>query len=130
VTGIVPTNAYPTKDNKYVIIGGNGDSIYKRLMQTAGREELTGEAYATNKERVKHQTVIDGAISDWTHTLTADEIIEQLEGANVPCGKIYNIGDIVKDPHVQARGLVESVHVEHNSEGDSKEGWDVQVGHQ
>ncbi|CAG8738556.1 11186_t:CDS:2, partial [Funneliformis caledonium] len=79
VTGIVPTNAYICSDQKYVIIGGNGDSIYKRLMRTAGREDLATEEYETNKERVKHQKLIDEAISDWTKTLTSKQVLEKLE---------------------------------------------------
>jgi len=88
VTGIVPTNAYPCKDGKYVIIGANGDSIYKRLMIAANREDLTTEEYATNKERVKRQEEIDDAISAWTKELTSREVLESLEKANVPSRSI------------------------------------------
>ncbi|CAJ0628064.1 14044_t:CDS:2 [Entrophospora sp. SA101] len=121
VTGIVPTNAYQCSDSKYVIIGGNGDSIYKRLMEAAGRIDLTGEKYATNKQRVKHQQLIDDAINNWTKTLTSKQVIESLEQVGVPCGGIYNIKDIVNDEHVKERELLEVVKVGgNNSDNDSR----------
>ncbi|CAG8588175.1 13386_t:CDS:2, partial [Ambispora leptoticha] len=141
LTGIVPTNAYPCSDNKYVIIGGNGDGIYKRLMRTAGREDLTTSDYETNKERVIHKDLIDSAISDWTRTLTAKEVVEKLENAGVPTGLIYNIEDFVNDEHVKARGILEVVRVErrgkieksgseksNNNESDKDDdGWDLTI---
>ena len=123
VTGIVPTNAYPCKDGKYVIIGANGDSIYKRLMIAANREDLTTEEYATNKERVKRQEEIDDAISAWTKELTSREVLESLEKANVPSGSIYNIEDFVNDPHVVERNICEDVRV------GGQNGWNVKVGY-
>ncbi|CAG8648471.1 23458_t:CDS:10, partial [Cetraspora pellucida] len=123
VTGIVPTNVYPCADSKYVIIGGNGDAIYKRLMKVVGREDLTTAEYETNKERVKHGEMIDNAISDWTRTCTSKEVVEKLEKAEVPCGYIYNIKDIVEDEHVQERDLLETVHVANTD----KEGWDLKI---
>ncbi|CAG8607579.1 6105_t:CDS:2 [Paraglomus brasilianum] len=121
VTGIVPTNAYPCKDGKYVIIGANGDSIYKRLMIAANREDLTTEEYATNKERVKRQEEIDDAISAWTKELTSREVLESLEKANVPSGSIYNIEDFVNDPHVVERNICEDVKV------GGQDGWNVKI---
>jgi crotonobetainyl-CoA:carnitine CoA-transferase CaiB-like acyl-CoA transferase len=124
VTGIVPTNAYLCSDGKYVIIGGNGDSIYKRLMQAARREDLTTNEYATNKDRVKHQGLIDGAISDWTKTLTSNQVLEKLEKVNVPCGSIYNIEDIVNDNHVKERKLIETIRVGKNK---NDGGYDLKI---
>ncbi|OZJ03066.1 hypothetical protein BZG36_03786 [Bifiguratus adelaidae] len=111
VTGIVPTNTYPTKEGKHVIIGGNGDSIYKRLMKVIGREDLATEKYETNAHRVKHQPEIDGAISDWTSQHTVTEVLAALDAASVPSGKIYDAKDIVEDEHTQARGMVEEIDV-------------------
>ncbi|ORY06563.1 CAIB/BAIF family protein [Basidiobolus meristosporus CBS 931.73] len=111
LTGIVPTNVYQCKDGKYVIIGGNGDSIYKRLMTTAGRPDLTTEEYGNNADRVQHQAVIDGAISSWTKTLTAAQVLEALDASNVPSGRIYNAKDIVEDDQYNARNMIETVDV-------------------
>ncbi|CAO3672458.1 unnamed protein product [Umbelopsis ramanniana] len=124
VTGIVPTNTYPCADGKHVIIGGNGDSIYKRLMKAAGREDLATAEYETNKERVIHQKKIDEAIASWTSTLTTDQVLEKLEAASVPAGKIYDARDLVNDEHVQARGMIEEVTV--GSEQDGR-GWQVKI---
>ncbi|CAG8459470.1 2527_t:CDS:10 [Diversispora eburnea] len=124
VTGIVPTNAYPCSDSKNVIIGGNSDTIYKRLMKVIGREDLATEQYATNKERVQHKDLIDNAISDWSRKHTSKEVIEKLEKDNIPCGPIYNIQDIVEDEHVQSRGILETVRVNENKENG---GWDLKI---
>ena len=112
LTGIVPTNTYRCKDGLYVIIGGNGDSIYKRLMLAAGREDMANSPeYATNADRVRNEPAVDGAISEWTATLTAAEVVEKLEAAQVPVGSIYTVKDMVNDPHYQARGMFEEVEV-------------------
>lgn len=112
ITGIVPTNTYPTSDQKYVIIGGNGDSIYKRLMSCAGRQDLADDPrLATNDGRVRYQEEVDSAIAAWTESLTAAEILERLEEAVVPAGPIYDVKDMLADEHFQARGLFEEVEV-------------------
>lgn len=112
LTGIVPTNTYRCKDGLYVIIGGNGDSIYKRLMIAAGRFDMASNPeYATNADRVRNEPAVDGAISDWTSTLTAPEVVEKLEAARVPVGSIYTVKDMLNDPHYKARGMFEEVEV-------------------
>jgi crotonobetainyl-CoA:carnitine CoA-transferase CaiB-like acyl-CoA transferase len=108
LSGIVPTNTYLTKDGKYVIIGGNGDSIYKRLMTAAGRADLANDPrLAHNDGRVTHEADIDAAIEAWTRANTYDDIYETLDQAGVPVGPIYNAADMVNDPHFIARGLFE-----------------------
>lgn len=124
VTGVVPTNTYPCKNGQHVIIGGNGDSIYKRLMGVIGRNDLVGEEYETNAHRVKKQEEIDGAISDWTSERTPDQVLEALAEASVPAGKIYNAQDIVEDPHINERGMIETVTVGTPEEG---RGWQVKI---
>jgi crotonobetainyl-CoA:carnitine CoA-transferase CaiB-like acyl-CoA transferase len=110
ITGVVPTNTYPCRDGKYVIIGGNGDSIFRRLMTTAGRPDMAEDPeLADNAGRVRHQERVDGAITDWTRTLDAAEVLEKLETTRVPAGLIYSVEDMVADPHFQARGLFEEV---------------------
>lgn len=110
ITGIVPTDAYACGDGKYVIIGGNGDSIFRRLMRAAGRPDMAEDPrLSDNAGRVEHREEVDGAIGAWTSTLTAAEVVETLEEAQVPAGLIYNVADMVADPHFQARGLFEEV---------------------
>lgn len=113
VTGIVPTGTYRCRDGKYVIIGGNGDSIYKRLMHAAGRADLAEDPrLAGNAGRVEYQQEIDAAIAAWTATLDSREVLARLEAAEVPAGPIYNVADMVTDPHFQARGLFETVEID------------------
>lgn len=110
ITGVVPTNTYPCRDGKYIIIGGNGDSIFRRLMTTAGHPDMAEDPeLKDNAGRVKHQERVDGAIADWTRTLEASEVLAELGKARVPAGLIYSVADMVADPHFQARGLFEEV---------------------
>jgi crotonobetainyl-CoA:carnitine CoA-transferase CaiB-like acyl-CoA transferase len=112
VTGIVPTNTYLCADNKYVIIGGNGDSIFQRLMKAAGREDLaTDPRLTSNAGRVTHEEEIDQALSQWCATLNCAEVLHILETAGVPAGPIYSAADMLADPHFQARGLFEQVEI-------------------
>jgi crotonobetainyl-CoA:carnitine CoA-transferase CaiB-like acyl-CoA transferase len=112
LTGIVPTNTYRCGDGQYVTIGGNGDSIYKRLMRAAGRPEMADDPrYASNALRVEHEAEIDRALASWTATLAASEIVRVLEEADVPVGPLYSAEDIARDPHYRARGMFEEVEV-------------------
>jgi len=110
ITGIVPTNTYSCADGKYVVIGGNGDSIFVRLMTAIGRADIGNDpACVNNRGRVEHQARIDTAIGAWTATLPAEEVIRTIEAADVPVGLIYSIEDASGDPHYRARGMFESV---------------------
>jgi crotonobetainyl-CoA:carnitine CoA-transferase CaiB-like acyl-CoA transferase len=112
LTGIVPTNTYRCRDGKFVIIGGNGDSIYKRLMTAIGRTDLANDPrMADNAGRVKHEKELDDAIGAWTGSLDSTEVLSVLEKAEVPAGPIYSVVDMMKDPHFNARGLFEEVMV-------------------
>ena len=112
VTGIVPTNTYRCADDKYVVIGGNGDSIFKRLMTAAGRPDMAKDpAMANNAGRVEHEEAIDAALDSWCRSLPSDEILAILEEARVPSGPIYSVADMMQDPHFQARGLFQQVEI-------------------
>lgn len=112
VTGIVPTNTYRCSDNKFVVIGGNGDSIFKRLMTTAGRADMAEDPRLDdNAGRVKHEQEIDAALAAWCNQHDSKAIIAKLEEARVPVGPIYNVEDQLKDPHYQARGMFEQVEI-------------------
>jgi len=112
ITGIVPTNTYPCSDGKYVVIGGNGDSIFVRLMEAMGRSDLAGDpALADNAGRVAQQEMLDQAIAAWTASLSAADVIARLEAADVPVGLIYDVADMMDDPQYQARGMFEEVNV-------------------
>lgn len=116
LTGIVPTNTYRCSDSKYIVIGGNADPIYQRLMRAAGRPEMAEDPrLSDNAGRVKHQKEIDDAIGDWTATLTLEQAMSELDNASVPCGPIYSAEDMFNDPHFKARGLFEKVDVDGDS---------------
>ena len=113
ITGIVPTNTYRCADDKFVVIGGNGDSIFKRLMLEADRPDIANDpALAQNPGRVIHQQRIDDALADWCAAHTSTEIIDKLETVKVPVGPIYNVADMLEDPHYNARGLFETVEID------------------
>jgi formyl-CoA transferase len=106
--GIVPSNTYPCADGQYVVIGANGDSIFKRMMVAMGRDDLaTEDALANNAGRTIHTERIDKAIEAWTRTLSLDEVLKVLDAAEVPASRIYSIADIANDPHYIARGMIE-----------------------
>jgi crotonobetainyl-CoA:carnitine CoA-transferase CaiB-like acyl-CoA transferase len=112
ITGIVPTNTYTCADGKYVVIGGNGDSIFKRLMVAAGHPEMAeNPAMASNAGRVEHEPEIDKALADWCASLPASEVVDILEKERVPVGLMYNVEDQFNDPHFRARGMFEEVDV-------------------
>ncbi|MFZ7310349.1 CaiB/BaiF CoA transferase family protein [Comamonas jiangduensis] len=104
--GIAPSNAYPCADG-WVLVAGNGDSIFKRLMQTIGRDDL-GNApdLANNAGRVARVAEIDAAIGAWTQTQTITTVLEALAAARVPAGRVYTAKDICEDPHYRARDMI------------------------
>ncbi|EUC12514.1 UNVERIFIED_ORG: formyl-CoA transferase [Burkholderia sp. CF145] len=105
--GIAPTNAYRCRDGKYALIAGNGDSIYRRLMDLIGRPDLGNDpALAQNDGRVKQVEKIDVAIGEWTQHRDLDEVLAALNEARIPAGKIYDIADIATDPHYKARDMI------------------------
>ena len=106
--GIVPSNTYPCKDGKYVVIGANADSIFKRMMRAIGRTDLADDAgLATNDGRVGRTQELDEVIAAWTSGHDLATVLGVLEKAEVPAGRIYSIADIVADMHYQARGMIE-----------------------
>jgi crotonobetainyl-CoA:carnitine CoA-transferase CaiB-like acyl-CoA transferase len=105
--GIVPTNAYLCRDGRYALIAGNGDSIYKRLMQAIGREDLANDPnLANNVGRAANAERIDAAISAYTEQHPLDFVLEAMNKAGVPAGKSYDAADIAQDPHYQARDMI------------------------
>ena len=105
--GIAPTNAYLCKDGKYALIAGNGDSIYKRLMEMIDRADLANDPkLARNVGRAEHADLIDAAISAYTAQHSLDDVLAAMNAAGVPAGKSYDAADIANDPHYQARDMI------------------------
>ena len=114
--GIAPSNAYQCQDGRYVLIAGNGDSIFKRLMQVIGREDLAKDAeLGSNDGRVKRVSELDQAIGIWASQMTAEQVLEALDQASVPAGKIFTVEDIARDPHYHARGIIETIKMKDGS---------------
>ena len=107
--GIAPSNAYRCADGQ-VVIGGNGDSIFKRLMQAVGRDDLAADpGLANNAQRAARVDALDAAITAWTVQRTVAEVVATLQAASVPVGRIYTVADIAADPHYLARGMLQTV---------------------
>jgi formyl-CoA transferase len=105
--GIAPSNAYRCGDEGVVLVAGNGDSIFKRLMQTIGRDDLADDpGLANNAGRVARVQELDAAIEAWTLQRPAEEVLRVLGEAKVPAGRVYTAKDIVEDPHYQARDMI------------------------
>lgn len=105
--GIAPSNAYRCNDGKYALIAGNGDSIFRRLMERIGRMDLASDPELQHNDgRVRHVARIDAAISTWTAERSMDEVLAALNEARIPAGKIYDAADIASDPHYQARDML------------------------
>jgi formyl-CoA transferase len=108
--GIAPSNAYKCRDG-VVLVAGNGDSIFKRLMQAIGRPDLAADpALADNAGRVKQAAMLDEAIGAWTAGRSVDEVLQQLGEARVPAGRVYTAKDIAEDPHYRARDMLLTQH--------------------
>jgi crotonobetainyl-CoA:carnitine CoA-transferase CaiB-like acyl-CoA transferase len=107
--GIVPSNTYPCRDGRYVIVAGNGDGIFRRLMTAIGRPDLAADpALAHNDGRVAETALIDDAIAAWTARHDLDDVLAALDAADVPNGRIYTAADIHADPHYAAREMIET----------------------
>ena len=114
--GIAPSNAYRCKDGGYALIAGNGDSIFKRLMNVIGHPEMgIDPQLADNAGRVAQVDKIDAAIGEWTAGRTVSDVLAALDKAAVPAGRIYTVADIAADPHYQARGMLGEVQMDDGS---------------
>src|SRR5687767_7093961 len=108
--GIAPSNLYPCSDGSYVLIAGNADSLFNRLMTAIDRADLRDDpALARNDGRAAQMQRIDDAIGAWTTQRTQEEVLREMEKAAVPAGRIYSAADIAADPHYVARGMIQNV---------------------
>lgn len=106
--GIVPSNTYRCRDGSFVVIAGNSDGIYKRLMHAINRPDLAEDPrFSHNEGRAKCAELLDDAIQSWTGHQDLNEVLAVLERAEVPCGRIYTAADILADPHYRARDMIQ-----------------------
>jgi formyl-CoA transferase len=110
--GIAPSNVYPTNGEEMILIGGNGDTVFKRLAQTMGRPDLAADPrFVDHAARGQNQGELDTLIADWTRTFAPADLLAVLEEAGVPCGRVYRAPDMLTDPQFIAReAIVETDH--------------------
>ncbi|MEM9292838.1 MAG: CoA transferase [Acidobacteriota bacterium] len=112
ITGIAPTNTYRCSDGRYLIIGANGDSIFRRLAEAIGQPELGDDPrFVDNPARVEHSEILDEILGQWCGARPSAEALEIFEKSRVPAGPIYDVADIAADPHYQAREQFHTLHV-------------------
>ncbi|GAA4414679.1 CoA transferase [Advenella faeciporci] len=105
--GITPSNAYRCADGKYALIAGNGDSIFKRLMTLIGRDDIGNDPeFAHNDGRSRQAEYIDGVIGQWAARHSLENVLQALHESRIPAGKIYDVADIVNDPHYKERQML------------------------
>jgi len=106
--GIVPSNTYTTAEGENIVIAGNGDAIFKRLMSAIGRDDLAHDPQLVNNAgRVPRTEEIDEAIQAWCSTQHIDAALATLQAADVPVSKIYSVRDMLHDPQFLARSMFE-----------------------
>jgi formyl-CoA transferase len=103
--GVAPANAYPTLDDRDVVIAGNADAVFARLCAAMEREDLA-RAYASHEARAAHQVALDEEIAAWTATRTADDLVARLRAHDVPVGLINRAPELATDPHITAREMI------------------------
>ena len=113
LTGIVPSNTYICADDKYVVIGANGDSLFQRLMRAIGRPDMADDPrFRDNAGRVRHEGEIDEVIARWAKERCIHACLQALDDISVPGGPIYSVEDMAQDPHFIARELFEQVDID------------------
>jgi crotonobetainyl-CoA:carnitine CoA-transferase CaiB-like acyl-CoA transferase len=106
--GIVPSNTYTCADGEAIVIAGNGDAIFKRLMLAIGRDDLAHDPQlARNDGRVPRTQEIDHAIQHWCEGRGIDAALAALAAADVPVSRIYSVADMFRDAQYAARGMIE-----------------------
>ena len=110
--GIAPSNVYPAANDEMILIGGNGDTVFRRLAETMGRPELAADPrFVDHASRGRNQAELDAIIADWTRTQALDALLILLEDNGVPCGRVYRAPDMLTDPQFIAReAIVETQH--------------------
>jgi formyl-CoA transferase len=111
---VAPSNVYPTRDDKLILIAANQDTVFRRLTEAMGQPELAeNERYATHSARGAVQKELDEIVSDWTRTIDADELEALMDKHGIPSGKIYRAPEMLADPHFEARNaIIKTLHPE------------------
>ncbi|MFI7397689.1 CaiB/BaiF CoA transferase family protein [Micrococcus luteus] len=107
--GVVPTGSYPTGDDLEVVIGGNSNSVFKRLMRAVGRPDLADDAsLETTEGRGAREEELNGIIAEWTGARDLKEVLDVLSTEGVPAGPVYDAPSIANDEHYLARDMIQA----------------------
>jgi formyl-CoA transferase len=107
IPGVAPSNTYPCLDGEWVVIGGNADTLFQRLMIGIGRPDLAAdERFRDNRGRALHSRLLDAAIAEFTSARTLAEVMVVMVAAEVPAGPIYSAAEMAADPHFRARDML------------------------
>jgi crotonobetainyl-CoA:carnitine CoA-transferase CaiB-like acyl-CoA transferase len=105
--GVAPSNVYPTRDGRELIIAANGDGLFRRLAQAMGQPELADDPrFASHQARGTNQAELDAIVASWTRKLPLSGLEQVLDDAQIPRGRVYTPRDILEDPHYAAREMV------------------------
>ena len=105
--GVSPSNIYPTRDEKYVVIAANADAVFARLTRAMGQPELSEDSrFSSHEARGDQMEELDGIISDWSQSYDSKELLDLLSESGVPAGPIYSAAEIIDDPHYWAREML------------------------
>ncbi len=106
--GITPSNTHTSRDGRHLIIGANGDAIFRRFMAAIGRQDLAEDAsLADNAGRDARAAEIYGLIDAWVGARDADEVLRVAADAEVPASRIFSVEDMFNDPQYAARSMLE-----------------------
>lgn len=106
--GIAPSNTYQTKDQRYLVIAANGDSIFQRLMHAIGRTDVAEDPrFAHNDGRARDSDELDAVLGGWSSSVNLTDALAILEAASVPASGINSVAEVFADPQLKARGAIE-----------------------
>jgi crotonobetainyl-CoA:carnitine CoA-transferase CaiB-like acyl-CoA transferase len=106
---VAPSDIYPAKDG-WILVQAIGDPMFKRWAQMVGREDLLADPRCKDDiTRGNNSQLINDVMADWCAARTRDEAIAELEKARIPCGPVYNLDEVLNDPQVNARRIIETM---------------------
>ena len=105
-----PRNVYPTRDSKWIALSGSVQAMAERLFRLVGREDMIRDArFKDNSSRVTHRDEVDAIVGGWIATQTRDEALKAFADAEVTAAPVYDIDELMDDPHVVERGIFEAL---------------------
>jgi len=105
-----PRNLYRTADGTWVAVSSSATSIAARVLELVGRADLTEQPwFATGTGRVEHVDEIDDAVASWIAERNRDDVLAAFEAAGAAIAPVYDAGDVLADPQLEALGAISTV---------------------